>query len=426
MLYRGKEIRRLNFYTDIVVQNPIGKTSLLISSTRKAKSIVMKKYLYLYFLLCSFPSFSQPLRDINYEYLYNPNAQVLLQLKTVRESPTSYLILYSLQVKDTTRLMSEYTIEWEGRSMLSDKEGSPIALSNVTLTRHASGYEGRGSLEQSAAPRYLVAKVVHASARRAWIFYTSPEPGYPVNNYLVRNGSVVTQPFVHTNEKLQLGSDSEDWIVSYYNDNFPAAAPAFSEAQARVPRTMAVDSVFKSGSEMIFPMKGLYLIQKDTNAVEGLAFRSEEDYPQYSKVANLAGPLIYITTKQEYDRLEATQGNKKAFDRIILSIAMDTDRARTIMRTYFRRVELANRYFTSYKEGWKTDRGMIYIVFGMPEQVYRFADREVWTYKIQFDINFTFSRASSLFDPDNFVLIREKKYENEWYEVIDLWRNARF
>jgi hypothetical protein len=24
------------------------------------------------------------------------------------------------------------------------------------------------------------------------------------------------------------------------------------------------------------------------------------------------------------------------------------------------------------------------------------------------------------------VLIREKKYQTTWYEVIDLWRNARF
>ena len=97
------------------------------------------------------------------------------------------------------------------------------------------------------------------------------------------------------------------------------------------------------------------------------------------------------------------------------------------MRSYFRRVELANRYFTSYKEGWKTDRGMIYIIFGKPDTVFRFNDREVWDYKNdRLEISFTFSRSSSLFDPDNFVLIREKKYENAWYEMIDLWRNARF
>ena len=70
---------------------------------------------------------------------------------------------------------------------------------------------------------------------------------------------------------------------------------------------------------------------------------------------------------------------------------------------------------------------MIYIVFGVPEQVLRFEDREVWSYdNDRFKLRFNFARSSSLFDPDNYVLIREKKYESDWYEVIDLWRNARF
>ena len=45
---------------------------------------------------------------------------------------------------------------------------------------------------------------------------------------------------------------------------------------------------------------------------------------------------------------------------------------------------------------------------------------------MQFKIRFDFARSGSLFDPDNYVLIRDKKYEDTWYEVIDLWRNARF
>src|SRR5690606_31293258 len=127
------------------------------------------------------------------------------------------------------------------------------------------------------------------------------------------------------------------------------------------------------------------------------------------------------------DKLLAARDNKKAFDRTILGIAIDTERARTLMRNYFRRVELANRYFTSYKEGWKTDRGMVYTIFGIPDEVFKFESREVWTYKTgRVDATFVFTRSSSLFDPDNYILIREKKYEKTWYDVVDLWRNARY
>lgn len=388
----------------------------------------MKKCFWIGLLFCSLTSFSQPLRDINYKYLYNPDSPVSLQIRPVR-GESSFTILYNLQVKDTANL-SGYTIEWESRSMLSDKEsGGPITLNDAVSSRTATGIQGMGTIDISAAPKYLVAKLVNNASRQAWIFYTTLEPDYPVNNYLSRSGSIVTESFVYTNDKVRLALDSDEWIVSYYDDNFPAAAPVFSEAQARVARGMAVDSVYAvRGMEAVnFPMKGLYLIQKDTTALQGFSFRVEEDYPQYSKLANLPGPLIYITTRQEYDRLESAGTNKKAFDRIVLSITTDTERARILMRNYFRRVELANRYFTSYKEGWKTDRGMVYIIFGIPDRVYKFSDREVWEYKNdQFDIDFTFSRSNSLFDPDNYVLIREKKFEGTWYEVIDLWRNARF
>ena len=380
-------------------------------------------------LFVSVGSFSQPLRDINYEYLYNPDRVVNLDIKVVRNGST-FIVLYNLQVKDTTRLTEQYSIEWEGRGLLSDQGGNAVVLNDIAERRHATGLDGRGSVDATGAPRYIVAKVINNTARRAWLFFGRLEEKYPVNNFLVKDGSPVTTPYVHTDQPVKLGLNTDEWYVSYYADDFPAAAPAFSEAQARVSRTMAVDSVFRiSGAdEANFSMRGLYLIQKDTNSLEGFAFRSEDDYPQYRKLANLPGPLIYITTRQEYDRLESVQGNKKAFDRIILSITMDTDRARNLMRSYFRRVELANRYFTSYKEGWKTDRGMIYIIYGKPDEVYRFDDREVWRYNNDRfkDIVLSFSRSTSLFDPENYVLIREKKYEDIWYEVIDLWRNARF
>ncbi|HET9486455.1 MAG TPA: GWxTD domain-containing protein [Chryseosolibacter sp.] len=387
----------------------------------------MKRNLCIVLLFLSAAAPAQTLRDINYSYVYNPEEPLTFELKAIR-GDRFFTILYSLEVKDTANLMNEYTIHWEGRSLLSDKEGVGVVLKEHSTVRTGSGLTGRAMINLDA-PRHIVAKVVKSSSKRAWLFYTSLEPNLPLNNFLIRNGSAVIEDFVHTNEKVKLAYDSGEWIVSYYEDNFPPAAPAFSEALARVSRGMKIDSVYTitAGEEVNFPKKGLYLIQKDTISLEGLAFRAEEDYPQYSKIVNLPGPLIYISTRQEYDRLELSQGNKKAFDRVVLSITVDTERARTLMRSYFRRVELANRYFTSYKEGWKTDRGMIYIIFGRPNEVFRFNDREVWEYKnSHLEGRFTFSKSSSLFDPDNFVLIREKKYESKWYEVIDLWRNARF
>ncbi|HEX8038761.1 MAG TPA: GWxTD domain-containing protein [Chryseosolibacter sp.] len=384
----------------------------------------MKKLLLALLLPLPLVSHAQPLRDINYEYLYQTEG---LRFGIAR-GDSSYTILYSLHVKDTANFFSEYYIRWEGREMLSDKEGSRLMLEVVSNKRVSSGLEGRATLPLAGAPKYLVARVIKTSVKTAWLFYAKLDPDYPVNNYLLRSGSIAAESYIHTNEPVRIGEGSDEWIISYYNDDFPAAAPAYSEAQARVPAKISADSVFRvrAGDEVSFPRKGLYLAQKDTTSLQGFAFRAEDDYPQYTKLASLSGPLIYITTRQENERLEAARGNKKAFDRVILTVTSDTERARTLMRSYFRRVEMANRLFTSYKEGWKTDRGMIYIIFGKPDQVFKFDDREVWNYSGDFKVEFTFTRSASLFDPDNFVLIRDKKKEDVWYEVIDLWRNARF
>jgi GWxTD domain-containing protein len=129
----------------------------------------------------------------------------------------------------------------------------------------------------------------------------------------------------------------------------------------------------------------------------------------------------------EFDKIKAANGDKKSFDRVILNITGSAERAREFMSNYFKRVEWANFYFTSYKEGWKTDRGMIYILFGLPDELYKFDDREVWTYKsAHLKETFNFVRSSTIFDPENYVLIREKKFQELWYDKVDLWRNARF
>lgn len=388
----------------------------------------MKKYTSLVFLLLSVSVYAQPLRDINYAYLYSPDQEFTLKLKPVK-GEGFFTILYSLQVKDTSNFSNDYSVQWEGRNLLIDKSGTPLSVNVTENIRNRSGMEGIAVIPSHEAPKLLVAKVIKHSSNRAWLFYTALDVNHPVNNYLTRNGSLVFDPYIRHNDQVSLAKDSSQWVVSYYDDDFPAAAPAFSEGQARVSRGMQADSTLQitGGHEINFSKKGLYLVQKDTSALGGISFRVEEDYPQYSKLTNLAGPLIYICTKQEYDRLELANGNKKVFDRVILNITSDTERARKLMRSYFKRVELANQYFTSYKEGWKTDRGMIYIVFGMPEEVFKFEDREVWNYDSELLKGFfIFSKSSSLFDPNNYVLIREDRYKDEWYTVIDLWRNARF
>jgi GWxTD domain-containing protein len=369
---------------------------------------------------------AQALRDINFNYLYDPGTDFTLNIEPVRLAD-QWLILYDLQIRDSLLKPEELSIEWQIRESVIEKNYQPLdSTIRVTSVLNRSGKSGTVSLSPFPGLRIIAAKVVDTQLKKAWFFYKALEEKYPVNNFLSGNN---LRPHASVGATIPLGDASTSWIISYYNDNFPPAVPAFSISQAKVSKGMQADSIFtlNGGAPVQFFSRGLFLLQKDTLAAEGFAVRAEEDYPRYQRVQNLFGPLIYICTKAEYDNLEQSNGQKKVFDKTILAITGDMERAKKLIKNYFRRVELANLYFTSYKEGWKTDRGMIYIIFGLPDEVRQLGDREIWNYSNpSFNTSFEFTKSSSVFDPDNYVLIRDTKYQKLWYEIVDLWRKARF
>jgi GWxTD domain-containing protein len=384
--------------------------------------------------LTSFYANGQALQDINYNYIYNPAVKVAMNIKPVRSSE-GWLVLYELNFGEASNDDNRYTIQWEGRNALNDKQGVALqsdSLLIISANRAEDKIWGTVAFVKTATPKILVARVIDNLVKQAWIFYTHIIPDYPIIGYLTDSDDrPVFETFIQKNSSHNIvgGAPSQEqpWIVSFYSDDFPAAAPAFSEGQARVPSIIKVDSTFLTQQNATNDTTGLFLIQTDTTSREGFAYRVYDDYPRYTKLISLSDPLLYVCTKQEAERLKEARGDKKSFDRVILGITGNTDRAKDFMRSYFRRVELANQYFHSYKEGWKTDRGMIYIIFGLPDEVYKFTDREVWNYKNDlYKVTFDFVRSPTLFDPENYVLIRNKKFQETWYQVIDLWRNARF
>ncbi len=76
---------------------------------------------------------------------------------------------------------------------------------------------------------------------------------------------------------------------------------------------------------------------------------------------------------------------------------------RVSMAEYFNRVDYANKNFTHFFPGWKSDRGMVYILFGPPDNVDRrpfnidVKPYEVWYY-YQKDRRFTFLDDSGFGD----------------------------
>jgi GWxTD domain-containing protein len=230
---------------------------------------------------------------------------------------------------------------------------------------------------------------------------------------------------------LLLGAENQDVTVYRLPQNFQAATvPMQTEAIDNTPE-LKVDSTFtvKTNTPFVIHRKGLYFAQLDTNSSNGTGFKvTEPEYPKYKTVYQLIEPLVYISDYSEISPMNAipetdAYAKKRALDSYWLTVAKDEARAKRMIKTYYQRVTDANKFFTSYKEGWKTDRGMIYIAFGSPTNISRLQGQEQWTYRnYGMEIKFTFIKRNNQFTTAHYDLIRDVKYNDIWYDMIERWR----
>lgn len=227
-------------------------------------------------------------------------------------------------------------------------------------------------------------------------------------------------------------SDRRPRTVRCYFRDFPLATLPFRVIDDAV-FDMRSDSSFELQKEQwslySFNKPGIYFLQTDTLVKQGLTLKVfSEDYPMVTTAAEMIEATRYLTTRKEYMALLNSDRKKQDIDGFWLDLGGSQERARTLIRSYYNRVQEANRLFTSYMEGWKTDRGMIHIIFGKPNSVYRDDETEQWTYNTMNgfpDQLFVFRKMNNPFTDNDYALIRQPVYENYWYMAVDQWRQGR-
>ncbi len=389
--------------------------------------ISMKGVIIFLLMLAATTGRSQAVNSINFSYLYNLQGEVEMQLHPVVKGDT--IAVYFL-LKANNATATSYIVQWEKKDSYSQRQGG-IIRPHDTVSLSQGWLEGKFKFPKPAKPWILMAKVTNVSTSKSWSFIKQIEAHYPVNGLLEVSGlpQWLTYQSASGRYKVRGSSPEKPIHFSFYRENFPTPSPPFADKEFRMDKFLFPDSTFTISSDHEvgpFNQEGLYLAQEDTLSAEGFAFLVKKDpYPKYNKLADLKGPLLFVTTREENDQIGAAGEDKAKFDKVILDITRDKDRAKTFMRNYFKRVEFANYFFTSYKEGWKTDKGMIFIVFGAPDEVMLNAQQEVWAYKSP-HMQFTFNKVGSVYGPDYYVLVRDKDFAEDWYLTVDLWRKSRF
>jgi GWxTD domain-containing protein len=220
--------------------------------------------------------------------------------------------------------------------------------------------------------------------------------------------------------------------ISYYTDKSDLPKPTFAATSTefvyhKPDSTWEVD--FQRNMVMKFTLPGMYHFRIDTNRPEGLTlFNFGKDFPRVKTPQLLIDALAYITTSAEYNRLKSEDNLKLAADNYWLKLGGSTSRARELIRIYYNRVYFANYYFTSDKPGWKTDRGMVYIVYGPPHNLKKETSGETWIYYrkgASSSITFKFDYVPSNFTLNKYVLERSESHDWHWREAVDAWREGK-
>lgn len=155
-----------------------------------------------------------------------------------------------------------------------------------------------------------------------------------------------------------------------------------------------------------------------------------KNYPSVSSVREMARPLIYLMGERDYEDLMAisdTDSLKKEMDRFWLKNIGNAAQASDVIEMYYQRVEEANKQFSNFKEGWKTDPGMIYILFGPPWYTHDRLKELFWYYSYnredpEYSYRFYQPKLKNQYFPFyHYLLERHNFYYTVQYLQRELW-----
>lgn len=127
------------------------------------------------------------------------------------------------------------------------------------------------------------------------------------------------------------------------------------------------------------------------------SFENEDvDFPiDLTDIDRAISQLQYIAKESEIEHIEDAKTDAEKRTRFIeFWISKDpspSTKRNEVMLEYYKRIKYADKqYSTPYTQGWKTDMGMVYIIFGLPNNIERHPYEmgtkpyEIWDY---YDIN---------------------------------------
>jgi GWxTD domain-containing protein len=218
--------------------------------------------------------------------------------------------------------------------------------------------------------------------------------------------------------------------IEQYSNNRKLPPPIFS-TEEEPEMTLSLDSFYlcdaKQSKKLRFSKEGIYKFYLGDNVSStykrGVLFH--KTFPKVGDYDIMLSSMRFILNKDEYKNLLAAPNKQSAIENQWITFAGSKERAEKIIKSYYGRVEDANRDYSNTIEGWKTDRGLVKIIFGTPDRISTLFNREVWIYYVggnYSQVGFEFYKEEN---GKEFYLNRSANFKDIWYYAVDTWRQGR-
>lgn len=422
--------------------------NLATSLNRSQRALLVVLWLMLGGLLAISCKTQTSLSNTNLEYQYDPLLSLQITSRPWWRTPQQQHVVVRIKTRklatdvSTADFLKRYSLSWE---LFANYESNQPLAKDTIYPRHVTRY-GNGDyglllpLTQVADLEEAVWVLrIQDNASKLYILhdclvsFRKQDLGQEYALHRAGDSLPLTLPYVWTTDSLLVMGPGEQvsgkLVLKHWPDAFPAPLPAMALSAPPKGPAPAGPVEFNQASEVTNINPGLYLVAPDTTkGIPGFSFVAFKNrYPRLVTEEELIAPLIYLTTREERKKLAEADNAKLVLDQFWLGIGGSRESARRVLKAYYAQVETANQLFTTFKEGWRTDMGMIYIIFGKPERVSRTRDRETWSYtrkNSEQGYSFTFVRKPTIFTPNNFELVRFADYADLWYSTVDEWRRG--
>lgn len=346
---------------------------------------------------------------VNVAWQYDLNFDVQMAHRVVR-TDDGILVFLRLSSDSIANWKYEFLVQ-DGYESETHREIVPSIDSVLNINNQVLLKLNISSLKESLL-------VVKFSKPESFYYYDIPikvgSLSFPTIYPIDADGLPILEKYINRSGFSWVGNDT--LLATQYPEIFPPADPPMADMKPLAPQVQ-MDTSFLFSGEVEFHENKFYTILKDSMASQGVTMlRVPPYFPEYRQLGELIESMLYLTSEQERKSMLKSANPKQSFDSFWMNTYSTKSRARNAIRRYYNQVEVTNILFTDFKPGWKTDRGMMYIVFGAPDEVYRSGNSEEWYYDN--GSAFEFTVISTFFAAKTYALRRNKDFEEQWFTQI--------